>query len=189
MTFKKGTGAQRSGSAKEWERKGAGAQRSGSAKERERKGAGVLKSRSNWMIQIHEWPRKNYKWIPKSKQPIAKKYQISKFKNTFKRFYVRVLAELLLFKVKHKKTSILVAVIDCCHSQITHSVYFILIPVQSMKERVLRNAVPEQRSDFLWKGTERGIQKGTERGTERSSNFLRNERNGIILPYFWRKLS
>ena len=40
-----------------------------------------------------------------------------------------------------------------------------------MKERVPRNAVPERRSEFLLKGTERGNRKRTERGKERRSNI------------------
>ena len=43
--------------------------------------------------------------------------------------------------------------------------------MQSMTERVPRNDVPERRSDFLQKGTERDHGKGTERGKERRSKF------------------
>ena len=53
-----------------------------------------------------------------------------------------------------------------------------------MTERVPRNGVPEQRSDFLRKGTERGNRKGTEQGKERRSKIKRNERNGDFLQYF-----
>ena len=40
-----------------------------------------------------------------------------------------------------------------------------------MTVRVPRNGVPEQRSHFLQKGTERDHGKGTERGKERRSKF------------------
>ena len=56
--------------------------------------------------------------------------------------------------------------------------------MQSMKERVPWNDVPERRSDFWQKGTERDNYKGTERGTERRSRFWWNERNGNNLALF-----